>query len=152
MTPSSGYLTTDLNIWIKSLLVNFWLLSFGKLLILSSEESRVHLPDSMARTLNTYSSRKRQPEEHESSGKFTYLKEIEIGLAFYMPGRRMEEGQQHRTLVCRYTQLNLWASHHALQVFFWVISTLTCYTWWSASTRELTNSRQIKKWRGHSPN
>lgn len=72
----------------------------------------VHLPDSMARTFNTYSNRKRQPEEHESSRKLIYFKEIETGLAFYIAGQeggRMQEGQQHRTLVSRYTQLNLWA-------------------------------------------
>lgn len=36
-------------------------------------------------------------------------------------------------------------NHHSLQVFFWIISTTTCYTWLSASTCELTNSQQKLK-------
>lgn len=75
------------------------------------KESMVHLPDNTARTFTTYSNWKRQPEEHESSRKFIYCKETEIGLAFCTAGQE-DAGQPAavmRTLIFSYTQLNLWA-------------------------------------------
>lgn len=79
----------------------------------------VHLPHNTARTFTTYSNRKRQPQEHESSRKLIYFKETEIGLAFYTAGQKNAGGAATQdTCIQIHLVKFMGNNYHALQVFF----------------------------------
>lgn len=79
----------------------------------------VHLLDSAARTFNSYSNRKRQPEEHESSRKSIYFKKVEIGFGLYTARQEDAGGPAAQDACMQIHPVKfMGTNHHALQVFF----------------------------------